>query len=425
MFKLRRRLLAGLVLAFAWSNGWKNSRVDLLSVSDKQGNNTALRSLENNFSYDDKLGAWDLLDESDLSNVTDILSGLSSFCLPWHVNSDAWWTHHPTFEVFHESDHKYCFREISDSDKAKLFQDIYEVQFESDCSTVLTKRMVCSGWGADLGEVVDGMMQTQVQKLPFTVYDKWHYAWPKPHDDPDQKVCDTADMFCYFLPLTRCEPQLENRKEGYWNYLEASGIHFPRKTPNRWYYEYITRPQTWLRKRVYDFLQSQPDIEQPCSVVHVRRADVVLHGESSRRYYPIADYLNTSDSIENNILLLTDDHNAIGEALHEFPDRNWIFINRTRYRGNEGGWERQTPSNDPIFETVTLVSLLKMVQGCSSIVKSSSNLGTVIYGMMLEANSSVPEFNVDNHEGSRSIENQKYVNVSKAYDRRILIVHES
>ena len=73
--------------------------------------------------------------------------------------------------------------------------------------------------------------------------------------------------------------------------------------------------------------------------MHVRRSDVVLHESSSRRYYPVADYVKQipEESLHSSnhfIFLLTDDANAIGEAHEFFPDLKWKYFNRTRHRGS-------------------------------------------------------------------------------------------
>jgi hypothetical protein len=93
---------------------------------------------------------------------------------------------------------------------------------------------------------------------------------------------------------------------------------------------------------------------KPCTVIHVRRGDIVMHGKQSRKYHAISEYLNasakTNIQIHPNILILTDDHNAIGEAKTLYPEYHWMSIERPRWKADEGGFERQLPSNDPIFE---------------------------------------------------------------------------
>jgi len=81
-------------------------------------------------------------------------------------------------------------------------------------------------------------------------------------------------------------------------------------------------------------------------LIQPRRGDVVLHGGSlKRRYHPIAEYMEASDTIRKSVYLLTDDKNAINEAKVEFPNTNWMFLDRPRYRAAEGGWEKQVGKN--------------------------------------------------------------------------------
>jgi hypothetical protein len=71
--------------------------------------------------------------------------------------------------------------------------------------------------------------------------------------------------------------------------------------------------------------------------------------------------------LHENILLLTDDQNAIDEAHREYWMYNWMYFNRTRFRGTEGGWENHFPSGDPkTAEVVTLLSIYRAVRYCDS-----------------------------------------------------------
>ena len=38
-----------------------------------------------------------------------------NFCVPWDVNTDDWWTHHPKWRVTHENDTHTCFSIFHDS----------------------------------------------------------------------------------------------------------------------------------------------------------------------------------------------------------------------------------------------------------------------------------------------------------------------
>jgi hypothetical protein len=117
---------------------------------------------------------------------------------------------------------------------------------------------------------------------------------------------------------------------------------------------------------MFDYLKSDnvPTLadndSDACSVIHVRRADVVLHKRDSRKYFPISEYLkrlpNEHKKPGSTILLLMDDANAIEEAHEFYPQINWKYLNRTRHRGTEGGWENQTPSKSPKMEVIVILA---------------------------------------------------------------------
>jgi hypothetical protein len=189
-------------------------------------------------------------------------------------------------------------------------------------------------------------------------------------------------MFCFFLQLGHCRPSKTQEAlvyRGDTSLLQQA-----------WLLEYVLRPQQWLRRRVYEYLRDQaPSITTPCSAIHVRRADVVLHSFNSRKYYEVADYLeklrDNNQHHDKNILLLTDDANAVTEALEFHPDYNWIYLNRTRHRGKEGGWENQLPSNDPVEEMVVLIATFKLVQQCNTIVHGQSTFSDLLFLQMQQS----------------------------------------
>lgn len=346
------------------------------------------------------------------------------FCLPWHVSSDAWWTDHVLWEVYHEDDTHYCFRRILNKEKVNTIRAIQKNQFRNDCSHPIYKKMWNSGFSNDLRNLVDGLKHsTEVTHRPFQVaMQPWHYASPKPFNI-STAACGSQDMFCYFLPLSNCPQVPVNDTIKQVGFLDRLRVWGPRlfDRPTRWYLEYVSRPQTWLRHRVYQFVQKQ-NVVAPCTALHVRRGDVISHGSHARRYFSIAEYLNTTQEIEHNILLLTDDHNAIGEALHEFPDRNWMYIDRPRYRGNEGGFERHLPSNDPILEMTVLLSTFQLVRRCTSMVRSSSAFGDYLWGEIKDEHAGDETIwwkRVDENLGEQLFSENNIAisaNVSKAYD---------
>ena len=298
-------------------------------------------------------------------------------CFQWSVNYDEWLTHHVEWHVSEETDKYYCLARRKNQRHIEVLQSLYNVQFRGDCSRRFSKRMWSSGWGADLLHLLDGFNEAMRTKEPFVPLDNpWHYAAKK--GDRTRAVCPAKTMACYFLPVSKCLPSRQRLHEQAFH--ENSYPSFL-KQPFRLYTEYLTRPQTWLRKAVYDFANSV-NLPQPCSIVHVRRGDIVLHEEFSRKYFPIEAYLNATDKITKTIFLITDDDNAVIEARKKFPEKKWVVINRPRFKGAEGGWENQVPSDDPLFEVLVLLTIFKLAGQCQVLVRSRSNLSDYISGIM-------------------------------------------
>jgi len=204
------------------------------------------------------------------SNLDQTAEFSENFCVPWDVNSDLWWTHHPEWEMGAENDTHYCFQEIQSEKKRQRYKALYEVQFSGNCTNVHTKRMWNSGWSADFTNVVDGLSHAELRKKPVQIVEAkpWHFAHPARKPTKENRhvppACPRKNMFCYFLPLSNCKPAetgsksqfLERKMTGTWKYQT--------------YYEYATRRQTWLRKQIYDFAKKQ-NVEGPCTAIHVRR----------------------------------------------------------------------------------------------------------------------------------------------------------
>ena len=307
----------------------------------------------------------------------------SPICFPWNINSDEWWIHNPEWIVKYENDTNYCFTPMAiDSLQRDAHVDLYKVQYHGDCKQVLSKRMWSSGWGADFANVVDGLIKAVEMKQPFQVTDNtWHYAAKK---DGSAPVCPLKTMECYFLPLSNCKARKRHtfEEEPFFGHYHP---HFD-KIPDRYYLKYATRPKLWFRHAIYNFTKTIT-LTAPCTVMHVRRGDVVLHGKYARRYFAIDEYINaiqsaTKKNITDTVFLITDDANAVTEARAKFPHLNWVVIDRPRFKGKEGGWENHIPSNDPLLETLVLMSIFRLSETCNSLVHSQSNLSNYIAGIM-------------------------------------------
>ena len=344
------------------------------------------------------------------SSQGDIHQNPHMKCFDWEENSDEWAIDHPTWEVTKQNDTNLCFENI-DTPRMHFLQKIYDNQWHGNCSNVLTTYMWSSGWGADFWNVADGLIKGLVNKRPFQISFEdmerpwWHYSAMK---DGSAPVCPTKDMFCYFLPLTNCavgekldDLNIPDNEEIPNNETLNDDIYYslPRERVREfWVQKFATRPQHYLRKRLYDFLQQNiSDFRTPCVAMHVRRTDIVLHGELSRKYHSISDYLDNVPGLKknDNIFLLTDDANAIDEALEFHPDFNWMYLERKRHRGSEGGWENQIPSKNPALEVLYILAEFELSKKCNKLVAGPSNYADLIHFEMRMWDKNISRFDIE------------------------------
>ena len=106
---------------------------------------------------------------------------------------------------------------------------------------------------------------------------------------------------------------------------------------------------------------------------------------------------------ERTILLLTDDSNAIEEARRKYPDYHWVYIDRPRFKGPEGGWENQIPSDDPKIELIVLLSIFRLVKQCQSFVHAHSNMGRFIAGIMATTVPNATVVDIDRYENMTQV----------------------
>lgn len=92
----------------------------------------------------------------------------------------------------------------------------------------------------------------------------------------------------------------------------------------------------------------------------------------------------TDAKLHKNILLLTDDQNAIEEAHAQFPQYNWMYFNRTRFRGTEGGWENHFPTGDPKQEIISILSTFNLIKQCDSMAMTHGSFANFMLGIMRE-----------------------------------------
>ncbi|KAL7539566.1 hypothetical protein ACHAWF_006445 [Thalassiosira exigua] len=281
---------------------------------------------------------------------------------------DIWFTHHPTWVVTSETDEKFCVEpgNIKEHPYIHGMLQFYANQFHSSCSAL---------------------------------------------------ICEEGDTTCYFLPYHDCGTSSsqywrEKQEDHQVKLVEGKEFELPEGSRineelGQHAYLFMTRKLLWLRRAVFDYKQnfkkSKNITEGPnsdCTVVHVRRADVVLHKSHTRRYFPVADYVKLipPEKLSNpnhHIFFLTDDANAIEEAHEFFPSLNWKYFDRPRHKGSEGGWENQTPSRNPALEVIVLLATFELAQECSAMVYGHSNFAEYIYQQMNFARLDVERYRVD------------------------------
>ena len=145
-----------------------------------------------------------------------------------------------------------------------------------------------------------------------------------------------------------------------------------------------------------------------CAVIHIRRTDVVLHQGSSRKYFAVDEYLkelreHNQTHIKNikNILLFTDDANAIDEAIEFHPEYNWMYLKKKRHRGSEGGWENQVPGDSPEEEMIAMQAIFRLAQQCNVLVHTKSGFSEVIYDSMVATGRPILRLRPDDKDGYR------------------------
>jgi hypothetical protein len=362
--------------------------------------------------------------------ATATAEGSGCFCVPWDVDSDDWWSQHGAewnVDSSKENATHTCYVRRSGVEEQQL-RRMYQVQFGSNRSNNATnctlRKMWSDGLASDLRNLMDGLVGALQSGVPFTPdATPWHYAALQDHSRP-ACMSDLAPTYlrgdvtpsCFFLPLSNCVNRRDIVKDrGIVTYANGRPPSFVK---NGHLLQFILRPRQWVRRHV--FLRSQGLRQQllealqdsdvtdaagtaaagrrssnrarpaGCTVVHVRRGDVVLgnsRSTSRRKYRPLADYLLHVRT--RTVLLLTDDSDAIAESQQQqFTNFTFVYWNRTRYRGSEGGWEEHLPSRDPLEEMAVLLGTFDVVPLCHALVHTASNFGQLLYALMVHGSSS-------------------------------------
>jgi hypothetical protein len=383
-------------------------------------------------------------------------SSRDGFCVTWEVNMDPFWMKHwTTWKIGAQNRTHQCFDRIRDAHHHRVLQSLATIQFppgdKSVPESVLIKKHTGSGWGVDWAHVVDGLLYAvDHNTVPVVVVSPkdWKYASSFDATSAEQaQTGTTRDFHSFVLPTHNLTIDVADlRSNEPIRFLQAwRGF---ASTPTTLHVlEFATRSQTWLRRegailasQTYPGMKLMPSSAPNsfCVAFHVRRGDVVLHGKHSRRYHAVAEYVDAYQQERTNresfwgagsnlvdldeVLLVTDDANAIAEAQTLYPTLRWRYVPRPRHRGSEGGWENPVPSGNSTLEVVVLQALEQLLhfQGrvCDVpvLVHSKSNLADYLYAHLLMANPKAIWINLDQQDPRRvhSVQNAKSVELSRS-----------
>lgn len=304
----------------------------------------------------------------DNASVVPPTKAMTLFCVPWTMNTDDWWTNAPNWDVAEENDMFTCFRKTNHT---LFWSKIYQNQFRNDCSRAYTQNMRTSSLAGYIENLALNLQGALKRKAPLAISKAgWDFLATK--NEGSDAACSANDTSCYFLPITNCHPSNEHvdvtpfaRTTEYTQEIVSS-------------VRYVTRQKQWLRKRVHDIVKPiLSNLTTPCSVVDVRRTNVTLHGAEARTFFPIADYVKLLPNTSNTVLLLTDDVHVIDEALTMAPSFRWVVVDVTQlHRTLAASSKQQTPAVDTIHEVVTILSILKLLRRCSTLIQSQTNFAS-------------------------------------------------
>jgi hypothetical protein len=318
-------------------------------------------------------------------------------CVSWNVNMDDWWLHRPDWQLSLENDTHQCFQQSTHS-QLDFLRELHSIQWNQtfNCSQVKYRSVFNEGFSASLMHLMQGFMSAYLQQTPFQITRHWEGAiWNFAGNHPKIKggnytnvTCASRDPLCYFLPISHCKAPFGRASEG-----AVSRPLFQRRPVHPYMKWYMSRPQQWLRRRVYLYLQEKligdtsalrNSTLQPLVAFHVRRTDVVLEYRKGdkRQYFPLQDYLTACHAKKgDSIILFTDDETTIEElALH--PDINFIYIQKGRFRGSNGGFSEHVPSGNPMLEVVAILAEFKLATLCDTLVHTRSGFATLLQELM-------------------------------------------
>lgn len=324
---------------------------------------------------------------------------MDHFCVEWDQDDfdvDKWWSHHPGFVIEHQNTTHQCFQKEANPVKLRFLRRLHRNQFHNKCNAVLPRLLRSSGWGADFNGLGKGLLLALLAKKPMIFVPNplkpatmvWQYG---ANQDGTSATCPSKDIDCYFLPITKCPTNRSHTYDVDTSFHEVDGETWP------WVYQYLTRGQQWVRRAVVTFVENQrppfPSNES-CTVMHVRRGDVIHQksmpaSKQSRGYHPISAYLdqlpNERRQPGSNILLLTDDANAIDEALEFHSHINWHWVNRTRRRGRDAKFMHHITEPTPKDEVIAILGTFEIAKTCDAVVRGVSSFGDFINSQVMDA----------------------------------------
>jgi hypothetical protein len=267
---------------------------------------------------------------------------------------------------------------MKNPEKIKYVQQLYDTQWKSDCSRLVSSTQIDSGFGASTSWLAKSFLNATTDGNPFQILlhdNPWLYG---PTDNSSWAYCESEDITCYILPLCKCDRQFVAHG--------APTRNFPRfsSEPNKfnkegdlkfqWLREFMLRPNQIFRREKLRMLSSIA-LPQPCTTMHVRRGDSGLPRPPFRRYAAVQEYIDLAEVQEGDtILLLTDDQSTIDEIHQYHKNYNWVYVNRTRVHGVDGGWESHLPSGDAPFEVLVIETETYLAGLCEKVVHGECHL---------------------------------------------------
>ena len=120
----------------------------------------------------------------------------------------------------------------------------------------------------------------------------------------------------------------------------------------------------------------------PCTTIHVRRGDSGIPRAPYRRYAAVQEYLDAAKPglhKGDNIFLLTDDQSTIDEVQqYHAKDYHWMYMDRPRHKGIEGGFDGHIPSKDEAFDLLVILMEMQLAKTCNKLVYGQSGFARAL-----------------------------------------------